>query len=221
MNALSWISAALFCWPGAPCNGPKVETVPTAPVVTVYHLPSTHPVVQRLTLDQIDKIGLNCNDKDLITSYLQKYVGTEPRQPERMSVEEQRINGAGRTKIWQLRTYCGTPLSVTPVPVSPHSVNVQTLPERFTERFESTTVKNDNGSVQTSTRSTRVEEPGIELRQVSIGEMVRPEHLRSFPVRMPQFVYNVSACTWYLDLAQYRVIACEIKPNVLQVVDKF
>lgn len=221
MDALSWLSAALFCWPGAPCDRTKVETVSTAPGVTVYHLPGNHPIAQQLTLDRVKQIGLNCKDKDAITGYLQQHVGTEPRQPERLSVEEQRINSAARTKIWQLRTYCGTPVGVTPVPTSSSSINSQSLPARYTERFETSTIKQPDGSIQTTARSDRVEEPGLELKQVAIGELVRPEHLRTFPVKMPRFVYNLSACTWYLDLAQYRVIACEIKPNVLQVVDKF
>jgi hypothetical protein len=221
MDALSWISAALFCWPGAPCDRPKAEVVPTAPAVTVYHLPGTHPIAQQLTLDQVNRIGLSCKDQELITTYLQKHVGTEPRQPERLSIEEQRLNGVARTKIWQLRTYCGTPLGVTPVPVAQSGGNTQSLPARYTEQFETTTTKRTDGSIETAARSVRVEEPGLELKQVVIGEIVRPEHLRAFPVKMPKFVYNLSACTWYLDLAQYRVIACEVKPNVLQVVDKF
>lgn len=221
MDTIGWLSAALFCWPGAPCTKPTVETVPTAPAVTVYHLPSSHPIAQQLSLEQVNRIGLNCGDKDLITGYLQRYVGAEPRQPETLAPTERQVNSAARTKIWQLRTYCGSPLTVNPVQTSAGSQNVQTLPERFTERFESGTVRTESGNVQTYTRSTRVEEPGIEIRQVSLGEMVRPEHLRPFPVVMPKFVYNVSACTWYLDLAQYRVIACEIRPNVLQVIDKF
>lgn len=221
MDALSWLSAALFCWPGAPCDKPKTETLPTAPAVTVYHLPSSHPIAQQLTLEQVNRIGLNCTDRELITAHLQRYVGTEPRQPERLSIEEQRVNSVAKTKIWQLRTYCGTTLGVTPVPVSSTSVNVQALPGRYSEQFETTTTKRTDGSIETAARSVRVEEPGLELKQVAIGEIVRPEHLRAFPVKMPKFVYNLSACTWYLDLAQYKVIACEVKPNVLQVVDKF
>lgn len=221
MEILSWIGAAVFCWPGAPCTKPQVETVPTAPVVTVYHLPSTHPISQKLTLDQINKIGLNCNDQELITRYLQSYVGAEPRQPENLSESERQVNSAAKTKIWQLRTYCGSASNIRSLPTASNSIAQQNLPERFTERFETNTVKYDNGNVETYTRSTRVEESGLELRQVSLSEMVRPEHLRPFPIVMPKFIYNASYCTWYLDLAQYRVIACEIKPNVLQVVDKF
>ena len=95
------------------------------------------------------------------------------------------------------------------------------LPERFEERFESTTTKQPNGRVEVYQKSTRVEEPGVELKQVRIGELVRISHMSPHPVIQEEFVYLQTRCRWFRDLVQYQVIACQVQPNVWQVVDKF
>jgi hypothetical protein len=103
------------------------------------------------------------------------------------------------------------------------TVHAQTtvLPERYEEKFESGVTRYGNGTVQTYSRSTRVEEPGVELRQVRIGDLVRENHLSPHPVVKQDFVYMQSRCRWFRDLIQYQIIACQVQPNVWQVIDKF
>lgn len=95
------------------------------------------------------------------------------------------------------------------------------LPERMEERFETKTIKLPDGRIETWQRSTRVEEPGVELKQVRIGELVRESHLSPHPVIQKEFVYLQSRCRWFRDLIQHQVIACQVQPNVWQVIDKF
>lgn len=95
------------------------------------------------------------------------------------------------------------------------------LPERMEERFETKTTKLPDGRIETWQRSTRVEEPGVELKQVRIGELVRENHLSPHPVIQKEFVYLQSRCRWFRDLIQHQVIACQVQSNVWQVIDKF
>jgi hypothetical protein len=102
------------------------------------------------------------------------------------------------------------------------AVSAQTvLPERFEERFEIRTIRHSDGRVEVHKQTTAVEEPGVELRQVRIGDIVRAGHLNPHPVIKDEFVYMQSRCRWFRDLVQYQVIACQLQPNVWQVIDKF
>jgi len=102
------------------------------------------------------------------------------------------------------------------------AVSAQTvLPERFEERFETKTIRHSNGRDETYQQSIAVEEPGVELKQVRIGDIVRAGHLNPHPVIDKEFTYMQSRCRWFRDLIQYQVIACQLQPNVWQVIDKF
>lgn len=87
-------------------NPPAYQAQATAnPNVTVYQVNSPM-IVQQVTYDQIQNIGLNCGQKDFIINYLESRVGSNPTNPEHLSSDQRRLNSAARTKIWQLRTYC-------------------------------------------------------------------------------------------------------------------
>jgi hypothetical protein len=99
------------CWPGAPCaNQPQPQLQPVQhaqgnPGVTVYHIPG-NAIQNQITFDQIQNIGLNCGQKDVIINYLEGRVGNQPGNPEQLTEDARRVNSAARGKIWQLRTYC-------------------------------------------------------------------------------------------------------------------
>jgi len=91
---------------GIVCNliqgcGPQLgyapPQVPTNPNVVVYQVRADSVPVQQVTFDNIANIGLDCNKKDLIISYIESSV---PQTAER------KLNAIARTKVWQLRTYC-------------------------------------------------------------------------------------------------------------------
>lgn len=95
------------CWPGAPCANqpPPVQYAQGNPGVTVYHI-NSNTVQQQMTFEQIQNIGLNCAQKDVIINYLESRVGNKAVNPEQLSEDFRRVNSAARGKIWQLRTYC-------------------------------------------------------------------------------------------------------------------
>lgn len=103
------IGLSSACWPNAPCaNQPPAQPAQYAqanPGVTVYHI-NSNAIQQQITFEQIQNIGLNCAQKDLIINYLESHVGNRPVNPEQLTEDARRVNSAARSKIWQLRTYC-------------------------------------------------------------------------------------------------------------------
>ena len=95
------------CWPGMPCanQAPPVQHAQGNPGVTVYHIPG-NAIQNQITFDQIQNIGLNCGQKDVIINYLESRVGNKSVNPEQLTEDARRVNSAARSKIWQLRTYC-------------------------------------------------------------------------------------------------------------------
>jgi len=95
------------CWPGAPCANqpPPAQYAQGNPGVTVYHIPG-NAIQNQITFDQIQNIGLNCGQKDVIINYLEGRVGNRSSNPEQLTEDARRVNSAARGKIWQLRTYC-------------------------------------------------------------------------------------------------------------------
>ena len=208
---------SFFCQLMACTSVPPSPPPATGPTITVYQV-NSHPAVAQLNYEQIANIGIDCNNKEYIMTVLESRVGRTPQQPEQLPQEQRRLNTVARVKMWSIRTYC--PGTYTgPVAVSDARFNPQTLPERSEERFESRTTAMPNGHIETYRKSVRIEEPGIELRQVRLGEVVREEHL--LPIRLPALTYNQTTCRWFKDVAQFTVIACQIQSNVWQVVDKF
>lgn len=181
---------------------------------------NNQPNLNNLSYEQINSIGLDCNNKDYIFTVLENRVGKVAIQPETLSYENQKINSAARVKIWALRTYCKGNYHGHVV-TNQGNLNTQALPERAEEQFESKTIKHSNGRVETQLKSTRVEEPGLEVKQVVLGQLVREQHLLPLPTKLPDLTYNNLQCRWFKDLAQYNVIACLVQNNVWQVVDKF
>ena len=112
-------------------------------------------------------------------------------------------------------------ISLLLISAAPAFAQTTVLPERFEERFETNVTKHPSGRIETYHKSTRVEEPGVELKQVRIGELVREAHLSPHPVVRNEFVYMNARCRWFRDMIQFQVIACQVQPNVWQVVDKF
>ena len=95
------------CWPGAPCatQPQPVQYAQGNSGVTVYHIPG-NAIQNQITFDQIQNIGLNCGQKDVIINYLEGRVGNRGSNPEQLTEDARRVNSAARGKIWQLRTYC-------------------------------------------------------------------------------------------------------------------
>lgn len=208
---------SFFCSLTACTSLPPSQPQAVGPTITVYQV-NSHPAVTQLNYDQIANIGIDCNNKDYITGILESRVGKLPQQPEQLPSDQRRLNSVARVKIWSLRTYCPG-IYNGPVITSNAKFNPQTLPERFEERFESRTTAMPNGQIESYRKSVRVEEPGIELKQVRLGEIVREEHL--LPIKLPALTYNQTHCRWFKDVAQFTVIACQLQTNVWQVVDKF
>ena len=112
----SWILGT--CWPLAPCPKPAAQQ-PQYQQVQPVQQPSQQPQVQiyqtrdpnnpallEQRYQQVQNIGLSCEQRDLTINYLEQMVGVQPVDPENLSAPQRRLNSAARTKIWQLRTYC-------------------------------------------------------------------------------------------------------------------
>ena len=78
---------------------------PTAPNVIVYQEVG-HPALTKLSIDEVSKIGLDCNQKELITRVLEERIGGISSDPEQLPQDQRKLNSVARSKIWQLRTYC-------------------------------------------------------------------------------------------------------------------
>lgn len=105
----SWILGT--CWPLAPCPKPTVYQVqqvqPPTPSVQIYYTnDSNNPGILEHRYQQVQNIGLSCEQKDITITYLEQLAGLQPTNPELLTIPQRRLNSAARTKIWQLRTYC-------------------------------------------------------------------------------------------------------------------
>ena len=109
----SWVMGT--CWPLAPCTKPT-EQVPQQqlqpiqiqqPQVQIYKTNNPNdPGILEYKYQQVQNIGLSCEQRDLTINYLEQMVGSQPVDPETLSPPQRKLNSAARTKIWQLRTYC-------------------------------------------------------------------------------------------------------------------
>jgi hypothetical protein len=97
--------ASYFCQLLACTTPTPVPAQVPAQSITVYQVNSS-PALTQLTIDQINSIGLNCNQKDYVIQLLENRVGNQAVQPEQLNLEQRKLNAAARSKIWQLRTYC-------------------------------------------------------------------------------------------------------------------
>lgn len=108
----SWVLGT--CWPLAPCTKPadqqpqyqQVQPV-QQPQVQIYQTrDANNPALLEQKYQQVQNIGLSCEQRDLTINYLEQMVGVNPVDPETLPPSQRRLNSAARTKIWQLRTYC-------------------------------------------------------------------------------------------------------------------
>lgn len=100
------------CWPLAPCSKPvppgavTAVAAPQTQVIIHQTLDNNHSALVEQRYQQVQNIGLGCEQSDLTINYLEQLVGTAPQDPEYLNNQQRRLNSAARTKIWQLRTYC-------------------------------------------------------------------------------------------------------------------
>lgn len=105
----SWILGT--CWPLAPCTKPagyqSQQVQPLAPSVQIYYTNDpNNPGILEQRYQQVQNIGLSCEQKDITINYLEQLAGSHPSNPELLTAPQRRLNSAARTKIWQLRTFC-------------------------------------------------------------------------------------------------------------------
>jgi len=88
--------------------GPSAITHPVPPAnpnVIVYQQVG-HPALTKLSIDEVSKIGLDCNQKDKIIQILEARVDGLGTDPDQLAQDQRKLNSVARSKIWQLRTYC-------------------------------------------------------------------------------------------------------------------
>jgi hypothetical protein len=78
---------------------------PASPNVIVYQQVG-HPALTQLSIDEVSKIGLDCNQKDKTIQILETRVSGLGVDPEQLPNDQRKLNSVARSKIWQLRTYC-------------------------------------------------------------------------------------------------------------------
>lgn len=104
----------------------------------------------------------------------------------------------------------------------------QKLEPRSDCTYQTETTVNNQGQVTTKQVERCVEEPGIDVPKLKIGDIVRNNQLLQHPVIKIDFYYRGVKCRWFAqanstqnDLVQYQGIACEVQPNVWRIIDKF
>jgi erythromycin esterase-like protein len=100
----SWVLGT--CWPLAPCQAPDPQPAAQVYVQSYRTADPNNPALLEQRYQQIQNIGLSCQQKQLIENYLEQQVSSIPVNPETLTAQQRRINSAARSKIWQLRTYC-------------------------------------------------------------------------------------------------------------------
>lgn len=108
------------------------------------------------------------------------------------------------------------------------SAQSQKLEPRSDCIYHSESTVLNNRTVITKQTEKCVEEPGVEVPQLKIGDLVRSNQLLKHPVIDKDFNYKQTKCRWFAqahsvqkDLVQYQGIACEVQPNVWRIIDKF
>lgn len=108
------------------------------------------------------------------------------------------------------------------------TVQAQKLEPRSDCTYQIETTVVNNKTVITRQTEKCVEEPGIEIPKLKIGDVVRSNQLLRHPVIDIDFYYKQTKCRWFAqahtvqkDLVQFQGIACEVQPNVWRIVDKF
>ena len=114
------------------------------------------------------------------------------------------------------------------VALSAVTAQAQRLEPRSECTYESETTVQNHSTVNTRQTERCVEEPGVDVPKLHIGDIVRGTQLLVHPVIHNDFYYKQTKCRWfaqadtaYKDLVQYQGIACEIQPNVWRIIDKF
>lgn len=104
----------------------------------------------------------------------------------------------------------------------------QKLEPRSECTFHSQSTVTSQGTITTTQIERCVEEPGVEIAKLRIGDTVRASQLPKHPVIDIDFYYRQTKCRWFAqaqsvqkDLVQYQGIACLIQPNVWRIIDKF
>jgi hypothetical protein len=107
-------------------------------------------------------------------------------------------------------------------------VQAQKLEPRSDCTYQIETTVINNKTVITRQTEKCVEEPGIEIPKLKIGDVVRSNQLLRHPVIDIDFYYKQTKCRWFAqthtvqkDLVQFQGIACEVQSNVWRIVDKF
>ena len=78
---------------------------PANPNVIVYQQVG-HPALTKLSIDEVSKIGLDCNQKDKTIQILETRINGLGGEPDQLPQDQRKLNSVARSKIWQLRTYC-------------------------------------------------------------------------------------------------------------------
>lgn len=104
----------------------------------------------------------------------------------------------------------------------------QKLEPRSDCTYQNETTVINNATVTTRQTERCVEEPGVDVARLRIGDVVRSNQLLQHPVIKIDFHYRGVNCRWFAqalstqkDLVQYQGIACEVQPNVWRIIDKF
>jgi hypothetical protein len=96
----------IVCKALSACGPPAIaQPIPSNPNVIVYQQVG-HPALTQLSIDEVSKIGLDCNQKDKTIQILETRIGVLTADPEQLPQDQRKLNSVARSKIWQLRTYC-------------------------------------------------------------------------------------------------------------------
>jgi hypothetical protein len=188
-----------------------------------------------LTLKVIDdnvKPQMNCDETQTVVKFLEVEVSDQSFDPDTLKREARRLNSATRSKIWQSRMICGntvgaesTGISGVDRKVTGHSVDLDGSSRCL---FESGRVQNGKTVNEYKTEHC-VDEPGVRVRRVKIGEIIREGAVAEHSQIKSYFTYKNQNCRWFQensvhsgDAVTYQGIICETSTrSAWQVVDKF
>ena len=175
---------------------------------------------------------MSCTDMKYVVKFLESEISDQSFDPDKLKREARRLNSVTRSKIWHTRMVCGglegannSDLPDVNKTVSGHSVNLDSSSRCF---FESGKVQQGSQVKEYKTEHC-VDEPGVSVRRVKLGEIVREGTVAEHSVIPGYFNYKDQKCRWFQennvhsgDAVTYQGVICETSTkSAWQVIDKF
>jgi hypothetical protein len=222
-------------------TGYKSTLSPLAPYKTHEQYNRSDGVILERARDKVIKIKviddnlkplMSCQDMGYVVKFLESEISDQSFDPDRLKREARRLNSVTRSRLWHTRMICGglegannSAVSELDKSVTGHKVDLDSSSRCY---FESGR-KQQGNTVKEYKSEHCVDEPGVQVRRVNLGEVIREGAVASHTVIPSYFQYKNQNCRWFQennvhsgDAVTYQGIICETSTkSAWQVIDKF